>query len=149
MKTMAVIGAFVCMGMVWAQPARIKYVEKELFVNEVRVGVWVKQFMKRDYHFVMTSDSKDQREVFDWMNKLLNDYNLSYTKPIINRSTLFKELDWKDTTMLLEALDRAGMKLDVTYCFDGYRMDFEIGEEINAIHIAKRKKYRILDQRYE
>jgi hypothetical protein len=149
MKTMAVIGAFVCMGMVYAQPARIKYVEKELFVNEVRVGVWVKQFLKRDYHFVMMANPKDQREVFDWMNKLLNDYNLSYTKPLMNRSTLFEELDWSDTTMLLEAVDRSGMKLDVTYCFDGYCMDVELGEEINAIHIAKRKKYRILDQRYE
>jgi hypothetical protein len=97
----------------------------------------------------MTSDPKDQSVVFDWMNKLLNDYNLSYIKPLMNRSTLFQELDWSDTTMLLEAVDRSGMKLDVTYCFDGYCMDVELGEEINAIHIAKRKKYRILDQRYE
>ena len=149
MKTMAVIGAFVCMGMVWAQPTRIKYYEKELFVNKVRVGVWVKQFMKRDFHFVMTPDPNEQREVFDLMTKLLNDYNLSYTKPLMNRSTFSEELDWSDTTKLLEALDRADMKLDVTYCFDGYCMDVELGERINAIHLAKRKKYRWLDQRYE
>ena len=149
MKTIAVISAVMCLGMAYAQPSRIKYVQKELFINKVSVGVWVKQFLKRDYHFVMMANPKDQREVFDWMNKLLNDYNLSYTKPLMNRSTLFEELDWSDTTMLLEAVDRSGMKLDVTYCFDGYRMDVELGEEINAIHIAKRKKYRILDQRYE
>ena len=149
MKTMAAIGAFVCMGMVWAQPARIKYYEKELFVNKVRVGVWVKQFMKRDYHFVMTPDPKEQREVFDWMTKLLNDYNLSYTEPLMNRSTFSEDLDWSDTTKLFEALDRANMKLDVTYCFDGYCMDVELGERINAIHLAKRKKYRWLDQRYD
>ncbi len=149
MKTMAAIGAFMCMGMVWAQPARIKYYQKELFVNKVQVGVWVKQFMRKDYHFVMTPDPKEQREVFDWMIKLLNDYNLSYTQPLMNRSTLFDGLDWKDTTMLLEALDRADMKMDVTYCFDSYCMDVELGERINAIHIAKRKKYRWLDQRYD
>lgn len=149
MKTFAVISAVLFLGTAWAQPSRIKYVERELFINKVRVGVWVKQLLKRDYHYVMMANPTDQREVFDWMNKLLNDYNLSYTKPLINRSTLFEELDWSDTTMLLEAVDRSGMKLDVTYCFEGYRMDVEIGEEINAIHIAKRKKFRRYDQRYE
>ena len=149
MKTIAAISAFVCMGMLWAQPSSIRYYEKGIVLKKVPIGVWIKQCLKRDYHFAMTADPKEQREVFDWMNKLLNEYNLSYTEPLINRSTLFVGLDWKDTTMLLEALDRADMKLDVTYCFDGYRMDVEIGEEINAIHLAKRKKYRSFDQRFD
>ncbi len=149
MKTMAAIGAFVCMGMVWAQPARIKYYEKKLFVNKIRAGVWVKQLIKKDFYFVLSSDPKDQREVFDWMNKILSDYNLSYTEPLKNRSTLPEDVDWKDSTSILKALGKEGVKFDVSYSFDGYFMDVELGGKINGISISKRKKYRWFDQRYE
>ena len=149
MKTMAVIGAFVCMGMVLAQPARIKYYEKELFINKIHAGVWVKQLMKKDYYYVMSADPKDQRDVFDWMTKILNDYNLSYTEPLKNRSTLLEGIDWNDTTSLLQALGKEGVKFDVSYSFDGYFMDVELGDKINGISISRRKNYRWLDQRYE
>ena len=151
MKTIAFIVGMLALSNVSAQTDFVQIGCKKLFLFlPVSEGVWTKSLLQKKYALRYKPTNEGRKQLWDETNRILNEFSIQIDFPHIDYSHVYDGFDLTDSVTVLEAMDRAGMDLNLVYLLPDYFMFVRLGENINYIHLEKMTfRERMFFQQYQ